>query len=87
MPKTKVAAKAKEDMKKAMKMQKSKQIKKTAPAEGGMKEKKARKNRPGTVSLREVKKYQKSINMLLPRAPFQRLVRSICMDMDDSLRF
>ena len=87
MPKTKVAAKAKEDMKKAMKMQKSKQIKKTAPAEGGMKEKKARKNRPGTVSLREVKKYQKSINMLLPRAPFQRLVRSICMDMDDQLRF
>ena len=68
-------------------MQKSKQIKKSAPADGGMKEKKARRNRPGTVALREVKRYQKSIDMLLPRAPFQRLVREICSDMDDTLRF
>ena len=87
MPKTKVAAKAKQDQQKAMKMGKSKQIKKTAPADGGMKERKARRNKPGTVALREVKKYQKSVEMLLPRAPFQRLVRSICMDHDDSLRF
>ena len=75
MPKTKVAAKAKQDQQKAMKMDKSKQIKKTAPADGGMKERKARRNKPGTVVLREVKKYQKSVEMLLPRAPFQRLVR------------
>ena len=87
MAKTKVAAKAKEAQKAAMKMKTNKQIKKTAPAEGGMKERKARRNKAGTVALREVKKYQRSIEMLLPRAPFQRLVRSICMEHDDSLRF
>ena len=43
--------------------------KKTAPAEGGVKEKKFRW-RPGTVALREIKKYQKSVEMVLPRAPF-----------------
>ena len=85
MPKTKVAAKAKEAQKAAMK--KKTQIKKSAPADGGMKERKARRNRPGTVVLREVKKYQKTVDMLLPRASFQRLVRSICHGHDDSLRF
>ena len=70
MPKTNIAAKAKEQQKKAMKMQKSKQIKKTAPAEGGVKEKKARRNKAGTVALREVKRYQKTIDCLLPRASF-----------------
>ena len=60
MPKTKVAAKAKEAQKAAMKMKKGQQMKKTAPASGGMKEAKGRRNKPGTVVLREVKKYQKS---------------------------
>ena len=46
--------------------------KKTAPAEGGVK---ARRFRPGTVALREIKRYQKSVDTLIPRAPFQRLVR------------
>ena len=87
MPKTKVAAAAKEKMKQDMKLQKSKQIKKTAPADGGMKEKRQRRNKPGTVVLREVKKYQKSIDMLLPRAPFQRLVREIALEHDETLRF
>ena len=49
--------------------------KKTAPAAGGVKEKAARRWRPGTVALREIKRYQKETRMLLPRAPFQRLVR------------
>ena len=87
MPKTKVAAAAKEKMKQDMKLQKSKQIKKTAPADGGMKEKRQRRTKPGTVVLREVKKYQKSIDMLLPRAPFQRLVREIALEHDETLRF
>ena len=43
--------------------------KKTAPAAGGIKEHKHR-FRPGTVALREIKKYQKSTKMMLPRAPF-----------------
>ena len=61
--------------------------KKTAPADGGIKEKKMRKFRPGTVTLREIKRYQKSTDLLLPRAPFQRLVRSICHEIDHDLRF
>ena len=41
----------------------------------------------GTVALREIKKYQRSTSLLLPRAPFQRLVRSVCANIDNSIRF
>ena len=87
MPKTKTAAKAKASKKMPSKSSKSKAVKKSAPAAGGMKDKKQRRWRPGTVALREVKKYQKGTNNLLPRAPFQRLVRNIVSDMDHELRF
>ena len=33
--------------------------------------------RPGTVALREIRKYQKSTELLLRKGPFQRLVREI----------
>ena len=65
----------------------AKNMKKTAPAEGGVKEKRKMKFKPGTVALREIKKYQKSTDLLLPRAPFQRLVRNICQEIDSDLRF
>jgi histone H3 len=39
------------------------------------------------VALREIKKYQKTTYLLLPRAPFQRVVRSICGHIDSDLRF
>ena len=61
--------------------------KKTAPADGGVKEAKKRRFRPGTVALREIKRYQKQTSNLLPRAPFHRLVRQICRDIDPDLRF
>jgi len=67
--------------------------KKTAPAKGGIKkaasdaDRKKIRFRPGTVALREIKRYQKSILHLLPRASFQRLVRSICGGIDNDLRF
>ena len=48
----------------------TKKSKKAAP---GIK--KARKFRPGTVALRDIKRYQKVADLLLRRAPFQRLVR------------
>ena len=32
---------------------------------------------PGTVALREIRKYQKSVDLLLLKLPFQRLVREI----------
>jgi histone H3 len=62
-----------------------KAIKKTAPAEGGMKKK--MRWRPGTVALREIKRYQKVTDLLLAKAPFQRFVRSICDGIDSQLRF
>lgn len=43
-------------------------VKKTAPAEGGMKRK--MRFRPGTVAIREIKRYQKATENLLPKAPF-----------------
>ena len=87
MPKSKAAAKAKAATKMSAKVGGGKAIKKTAPAAGGVKDKAKRRFKAGTVTLREIKKYQKSTDMLLPRAPFQRLVRSICTEMDHSLRF
>merc|ERR1719263_1721354 len=69
------------------KMAKVKLNKKTAPADGGVKEAKKRRFRPGTVALREIKRYQKQTSSLLPRAPFHRLVRQICRDLDGELRF
>lgn len=43
--------------------------------------------RPGTIALREIRKYQKSTDMLLRKLPFQRLVRQIAADFKNDLRF
>ncbi|XP_068167136.1 histone H3-like centromeric protein A [Antennarius striatus] len=37
-----------------------------------------RKFRPGTRALMEIRKYQKSTDLLLRKAPFSRLVREVC---------
>jgi histone H3 len=42
--------------------------------------KKPHRYRPGTVALREIRKYQKSTDQLIRRMPFQRLVREIVQD-------
>jgi histone H3/H4 len=39
--------------------------------------KKPHRYRPGTVALREIRKYQKSTELLIRKLPFQRLVREI----------
>jgi histone H3 len=49
------------------------------PATGGVK--KPHRFRPGTVALREIRKYQKSTDLLIPRLPFSRLVREISISM------
>lgn len=36
-----------------------------------------RRWRPGTVALREIRKYQKSSDLLIPKAPFARVVREV----------
>ena len=43
----------------------------------GQKKRKPQKYRPGTVALREIRRYQKSSELLIRRMPFQRLVREI----------
>lgn len=43
--------------------------------------------RPGTVALREIRRYQKSTNLLIPKAPFQRLVRQIAGEIVKDFRF
>jgi histone H3 len=56
-----------------------------APATGGVK--KPRRYRPGTVALREIRKYQKSTELLIRKQPFQRLVREIAQAIKSDLRF
>lgn len=41
----------------------------------------------GTVALREIRKYQKSTELLIRRAPFQRLVREICQPLKPDFMF
>lgn len=40
-----------------------------------------RRYRPGVVALREIRRYQKSTELLIRRLPFQRLVREIASDL------
>ncbi len=49
--------------------------------------KKPHRFRPGTVALREIRKYQKSTELLIRKLPFQRLVREIANDFKTELRF
>eukprot|EP00928_Gymnodinium_smaydae_P090323 TRINITY_DN7414_c0_g1_i4.p2 TRINITY_DN7414_c0_g1~~TRINITY_DN7414_c0_g1_i4.p2 ORF type:complete len:138 (+),score=49.58 TRINITY_DN7414_c0_g1_i4:121-534(+) len=49
--------------------------------------KKPHRFRPGTVALREIRKYQKSTELLIRKLPFQRLVRELTQDLKSDLRF
>ncbi|CAI2383123.1 unnamed protein product [Moneuplotes crassus] len=69
----------------------NKVAKKTAPGvtapghQQGLK--KPHKFRPGTVALREIRKFQKSTDLLIRKLPFQRLVREIAQNFKADLRF
>ena len=43
--------------------------------------------RPGTVALREIRRYQKTTELLIRKLPFSRLVREIAQDFKTDLRF
>jgi len=43
--------------------------------------------RPGTVAMRQIKRFQKTNKTLMQRLPFQRLVREIARNTDSELRF
>ncbi|KAI1696443.1 core histone h2A/H2B/H3/H4 domain-containing protein [Ditylenchus destructor] len=55
------------------------------PSSGGFK--KPRRYRPGTVALREIRRYQKSTELLIRKLPFQRLVREIAQEYQTAIRF
>ena len=63
----------------------TKAARKSAPATGGVK--KPHRYRPGTVALREIRRYQKGVDLLIRKLPFQRLVREIAQDFKSELRF
>nr|XP_022314090.1 histone H3-like centromeric protein hH3v [Crassostrea virginica]XP_022314091.1 histone H3-like centromeric protein hH3v [Crassostrea virginica] len=79
----KTAEKKKKSPKKAAAPKKA--ARKSAPATGGVK--KPHRYRPGTVALREIRRYQKSTELLIRKLPFQRLVREIAQDFKTDLRF
>ncbi len=52
--------------------------KRTQPGMGGVK--KPHRYKPGTVALREIRKYQKSTDLMFRRKPFQLLVRELAQE-------
>jgi len=63
----------------------TKAARKSKPNTGGVK--KPHRFRPGTVALRQIRKYQKSHELLIRKLPFQRLVREVAQDFKTDLRF
>ena len=86
MARTKTTArKSSAGLKKPRKQFDSKTAKKSAPVAGGIK--KPHRFRPGTVAAREIRKYQKSTDLLVRKLPFQRLVKSIAQEQKRDIRF
>ena len=63
----------------------AKAARKRAPVPQGVK--KPFKYRPGTVALREIRKYQKSTDLLIPKLPFMRLIKEITQDFKTDLQW
>jgi histone H3 len=59
--------------------------KQTSSNVGGIK--KPHRFKPGTVALREIRRYQKNTDLLIRKLPFQRLVREIAQEFRTELRF
>ncbi|KAK2949703.1 putative histone H3.2 [Blattamonas nauphoetae] len=85
MVRTKSVARKSVGIKAPRKTLASKAARKTAGSSGGVK--KPHRFRPGTVALREIRKYQKSTELLIRKLPFQRLVREIAQEYKADLRF
>ena len=69
---------------------KNKSLRKTLENPKGIKTggvKKPMRWRPGTVALREIRRYQKSTELLIRKLPFARLVHEIAQDFQTDLRF
>jgi histone H3 len=61
-----------------------KAARKSMPSTGAHKK---RRFRPGTVALQEIRRYQKTTELLIRKLPFQRLVREVAQDFHKDLRF
>ena len=69
---------------------KSGKSKSNGPEMGGIKEKKKRRWRPGTVAKREIRKYQKgkqATELLIKKRPFGRIARKVAADYKTDTRF
>lgn len=62
----------------------TKAARKLEPTAGGVK--KPHRFKPGTVALREIRKYQKNTELIIRKLPFQRLVREIGNNFKADLR-
>ena len=58
---------------------------KSAPLTAGVK--KPHRFKPGTVALREIRKFQKSTELLIRKLPFQRMVKEIALEFKQEVRF
>ena len=85
MARTKQTARKSTGAKAPRKQLASKSARSATPSTGGAKA--TRRYRPGTVALREIRRYQKTTDLLLKKAPFQRLVRELAQDFKTDLRF
>lgn len=70
-------ARKKQKATKSLKRQRKKKITKNTSI------KKKHRFKPGTVALRDIKKYQKSTHLLIRKKPFQRLVREVTHQLQD----
>jgi len=85
MARTKQTARKSNGGKAPRKQLATKAARKSLPANGGVK--KPHRWRPGTLALKEIRRYQKSTELLIRKLPFQRLVREIAQDFKSDLRF
>ncbi len=86
MARTKQTARKHTGAKAPRKQLANKAARKTASVNtGGIK--KAHRFKPGTVALREIRRFQKSTELLIRKLPFQRLVREIAQEFKSDLRF
>lgn len=87
MPKKRLTEKASEKQPKGKGGKGTKTLTMKSGKEVEVKERKPHRYHPGTVALREIKKYQKSTDLLVRKLPFQRLVREIAQDFKPDIRF
>ena len=86
MARTKQTARVSTGGKAPRKQLATKAARKSAPQTGGIR-RKPHRYRPGTVALREIRRYQKSTDLMIKKLPFQRLVREIAQDFKKDAKF